>query len=60
MVYEHEAAADLGEKKAAQIRGTGVTTVVSANPGCEIQLRAHLGDDYRVIHPIELYWESLN
>ncbi len=59
MVYEHETAHELGEKKAAQIQATGVNTVVSANPGCEIQLRAHLGEGYRVVHPIELYWEAL-
>ncbi len=60
MVYEHDTAEQLGEKKAAQIRTTNVTTVVSANSGCEIQLRAHLGRDYRVVHPIELYWEALS
>lgn len=60
MVYEHDTAEELGEKKAAQIHAAGPTTVVSANPGCEIQLRAHLDKGYRVIHPIELYWEALN
>ncbi len=60
MVYEREAAEELGERKANQIRATGLDTVVSANPGCEIQLRAHLGKGYRVVHPIELYWESLS
>ncbi|MCP3994820.1 MAG: (Fe-S)-binding protein, partial [bacterium] len=60
MVFEHDTADELGERKAAQIKTTGLDTVVSANPGCEIQLRAHLGDGYRVVHPIELYWEALN
>jgi glycolate oxidase iron-sulfur subunit len=60
MVYEPEAAEELGERKAQQIRATGLDTVVSANPGCEIQLRSHLGAGYRVIHPVELYWEALN
>lgn len=59
MVYEHDTADQLGERKAEQIRRSKTTTVVSANPGCEIQLRAHLGDGYRVLHPIELYWETL-
>lgn len=49
----------LGEAKAEQIRTSGSTIVVSANPGCEMQLRAHLGAGYRVVHPIELYWEAL-
>jgi glycolate oxidase iron-sulfur subunit len=49
----------LGEQKVAQIRGTGATIVASANPGCEMQLRSHLGDGFRVLHPIELYWRSI-
>jgi glycolate oxidase iron-sulfur subunit len=60
MVYEFETADELGERKAQQIRDTGLTTVVSANPGCEIQLRSHLGAGYRVVHPVELYWEALS
>lgn len=60
MVFEHDTAEELGQRKAAQIRAAGPTTVVSANPGCEIQLRAHLEKGYRVMHPIELYWEALN
>ncbi len=60
MVYEQETAEELGVRKAAQVEATGATTVVSANPGCEIQLRAHLGDGYRIVHPVELYWDSLS
>ncbi|MDJ0952217.1 MAG: (Fe-S)-binding protein [Acidimicrobiia bacterium] len=60
MVYEHETAEQLGEQKVEQIAATGLDTVVTANPGCEIQLRGHLGNGYRVLHPIELYWESLS
>jgi glycolate oxidase iron-sulfur subunit len=60
MVYEPETAEQLGEQKADQVRRVGTPTVVSANPGCEIQLRAHLGSGYRVLHPIELYWQALN
>jgi len=60
MVYEHDTAEELGQRKAAQVHKAGPTTVVSANPGCEIQLRAHLDKGYRVLHPVELYWEALN
>lgn len=49
----------LGENKAAQIRAVGSTVVASANPGCEMQVRAHLENWYRVVHPVELYWEAL-
>ncbi len=51
--------AELGERKAAQVRATGATIVASANPGCEMQLRAHLGAGYRIAHPIELYAGAL-
>ncbi len=58
-VLRPRAAGELGTRKADQVRATGLTTVVSANPGCEMQLRTHLGDSYRVIHPVELYRERL-
>lgn len=59
MVYEPAAAEELGAKKAQQVQDTGLSTVVSANPGCEIQLRSHLGKNVRILHPVELYWEAL-
>lgn len=54
------AAAELGRRKADQVRASGVTLVASANPGCELQLRSQLGATHRVAHPIELYLEALN
>ena len=58
-VLQPSASAELGEKKADQVRASGSTIVASANPGCEIQLRGYLGGGYRVAHPVELYWEAL-
>lgn len=58
-VLHPEASDLLGEEKAAQVRAAGSTIVASANPGCEMQLRAHLEGWYRVAHPVELYWEAL-
>jgi glycolate oxidase iron-sulfur subunit len=49
----------LGAGKADQVRATGSTLVASANPGCEMQLRSHLDDWYRVSHPVEMYWAAL-
>ena len=54
-----ETSHELGENKAAQVRMVGSTVLASANPGCEIQMRAHLESWYRVAHPVELYWEAL-
>ncbi len=54
-----EASAELGRRKADQVRTSGAPVVASANPGCELQLRAHLGDEVRIAHPVELYAEAL-
>jgi glycolate oxidase iron-sulfur subunit len=59
MVLHPETSDLLGLQKADQVRAAGPTLVASANPGCEMQLRSHLGPDFRVAHPVELYHEAL-
>jgi glycolate oxidase iron-sulfur subunit len=49
----------LGREKAQQAERLGVGLVASANPGCEIQLRARLTPGIRVAHPIEIYAEAM-
>jgi glycolate oxidase iron-sulfur subunit len=57
---KHPAASDeLGELKADQVLASEATVVASANPGCEMQLRSHLGEGFRIAHPVELYWEMI-
>ncbi|HJQ76097.1 MAG TPA: (Fe-S)-binding protein [Acidimicrobiia bacterium] len=58
-VLEPEASQALGLQKADQVRATGMTRVASANPGCEMQLRSHLGGAFDIRHPIEWYLEAL-
>lgn len=58
-LLEPEASSELGRRKAAQVHLTRSTLVASANPGCEMQLRSHLGEAYRIVHPVELYHETL-
>ena len=53
-LVQPEEAAALGEIKAADLRGTGAAVVASANIGCTMQLRRHLGDGPRVAHPLQL------
>lgn len=53
------ASSQLGNQKADQVRSTGVTSVASANPGCEMQLRSHLGAEYVISHPIEWYLRAI-
>lgn len=59
MVTNAATSKELGRLKADQVRATATAVVASANPGCEMQLRSHLGKGYRVVHPVELYWESI-
>jgi glycolate oxidase iron-sulfur subunit len=54
-VLQPQASQELGNRKADQIRSTGVSRVASANPGCEMQLRSALGVGYEIAHPIEWY-----
>ncbi|MEE9299323.1 MAG: (Fe-S)-binding protein [Acidimicrobiia bacterium] len=58
-VLHPETSSRLGGAKAAEVAATGCSVVASANPGCEMQLRAHLGEGVRVAHPLELYAEAL-
>lgn len=58
-VLHPETSRELGRRKADEVGSTGSTLVASANPGCEMQLRQHLDDWYRVAHPVELYLEAL-
>jgi glycolate oxidase iron-sulfur subunit len=56
-VTQPETAGVLGSQKATAVAATGASIVASANPGCSIQLAAHLramGHDVEVVHPIEL------
>jgi glycolate oxidase iron-sulfur subunit len=59
MVLQAETSNVLGLQKADQVRAAGAALVASANPGCEMQLRSHLGAAFRIAHPVELYWEAL-
>ena len=60
-LVQPEEAAELGRIKAADLASTGATLVASANIGCSLQLRRHLGEgDFPqpVVQPIELLQRS--
>lgn len=59
-LLERDTSEELGRRKAAQILDSGSLVVASANPGCEMQLRTHLGSGFTIRHPIELYLDSLD
>ena len=52
-----EIANGIGRRKAAALVATGATHVVTGNPGCTMQIRAHLqaaDAPLQVVHPVEL------
>ena len=61
-LVQPEEAAELGRIKAADLAGTGAELAVSANIGCTLQIRSHMGGTPRpipVLHPVELLRRSL-
>ncbi len=61
-LLEPEAAAELGRRKAANLAATGAEAVVAGNPGCTLQIAAHLaatGRSLPVYHPVELLDASI-
>jgi glycolate oxidase iron-sulfur subunit len=60
-VTQPEMARRLGERKAANVIGTHANVVATANPGCALQMTAHLRErnsPIRVKHVIELLDEA--
>jgi glycolate oxidase iron-sulfur subunit len=54
-----EAAAELGARKAGNARSVRPDVVVTANPGCLLQIGKHLGADVPLLHPVQLLDASL-
>jgi glycolate oxidase iron-sulfur subunit len=57
-----EAAAELGARKAANLIAAGADVIAAANPGCTLQIAAHLqraGHPLEIVHPMELLARSL-
>jgi glycolate oxidase iron-sulfur subunit len=62
-LVQPRAAAELGQRKAAALRATGARLIVSANPGCSLQIAAAMaadgGDPVAVAHLAEVLDASL-
>ncbi len=57
-----DAAAMLGRQKAERLLATGAEAIAAANPGCTLQIQAHLrelGRPLPVYHPVELIHRSI-
>jgi glycolate oxidase iron-sulfur subunit len=61
-LLQPEAARELGERKAASVRGTGAQLLISANPGCSMQIASALearGEHIAVAHTAEILDASI-
>ncbi|HEY1539465.1 MAG TPA: (Fe-S)-binding protein [Solirubrobacteraceae bacterium] len=57
-----DAAAQLGARKADNLIDTGAEAIVAANPGCTLQIAAHLrrkGEPLPILHPMQLLAQSI-
>ena len=57
-----EAAAELGARKADNLLATGADAIAAANPGCTLQIAAHLerkGRPLALVHPMQLLQRSI-
>jgi glycolate oxidase iron-sulfur subunit len=57
-----DAAEELGRRKAANLLATGANAIAAGNPGCALQLTAHLeraGRALPIYHPVELLRTSI-
>jgi glycolate dehydrogenase iron-sulfur subunit len=58
-LLQPEAAAKLGERKAANLAATGAEAIAAANPGCAIQIAAHMEREVPIYHPMTLLDHSI-
>jgi glycolate oxidase iron-sulfur subunit len=60
-LLQPDAAATLGKRKADNLAATGAEAIAAANPGCALQITAHLGRDRSVpiYHPMTLLDASI-
>lgn len=60
-LLQPDAAASLGKRKADNLAATGADAIAAANPGCALQITAHLGRDRSVpiYHPMTLLDASI-
>jgi glycolate oxidase iron-sulfur subunit len=59
-LVQPEAAAELGARKATNLVATGADAVAAGNPGCALQIAAHLnGRELPIFHPVTLLDHSI-
>jgi glycolate oxidase iron-sulfur subunit len=58
-----DAAAELGARKVDNLLATGADAIAAANPGCTLQIAAHLqrkGRPLEILHPMQLLQRSID
>jgi glycolate oxidase iron-sulfur subunit len=61
-LLQPEAARELGHRKAASVQQTGAPLLISANPGCSLQIAAALaarGENIAIAHTAEILDASI-
>jgi glycolate oxidase iron-sulfur subunit len=58
-LVQPEAAGQLGRRKADNLEATGAQAIAAANPGCSLQIAAHLKQPLPVYHPLTLLDHSI-
>jgi glycolate dehydrogenase iron-sulfur subunit len=58
-LMQPEAAGKLGARKAANLAATSAQAIAAANPGCALQIAAHLEQPLPVLHPMTLLDHSI-
>src|SRR5262245_18628140 len=58
-LMQPEAAGKLGARKAQNLAATGAQAIAAANPGCALQITAHLEQPLPVLHPMTLLDHSI-
>jgi glycolate oxidase iron-sulfur subunit len=61
-LLEPASADAIGRRKADNLRAAEADLIISANPGCSLQIQKHLaaaGDAVRILHPVELIDASI-
>jgi glycolate oxidase iron-sulfur subunit len=53
-LLQPDAASDLGARKAATIAAVAPDAVVTANPGCMLQINRHLEHPLPMVHPVQM------
>jgi glycolate oxidase iron-sulfur subunit len=59
-LVQPESGEELGKRKAENLRAARPDVIATANAGCLLQIRRHLGDGVPLVHPVQLLDAAIN